>query len=449
MAMMAMKPIQAPHKAEKRRVKLKLGIQGPSGSGKTKGALWLVKNLWPNAKTLLVDAENQSSELYADEFTFDALPLDPPFGSDRYEACIDLAVKQGYDVLIIDTISHQWEGEGGILRRKDEMDRRPNSNSYMNWNHFTPEHTHFIESIKQAPIHIIATMRSKQEYALENNNGKVKPVKMGLAPIVRDGTDYEFTIVFDVQMDHKCTLSKNRTALFGDRIIDLADPNVAQELRDWLDRGTVVEAPKDWSTQSVSGSAIADQREHKTEPVARPAPIVYPPPVIAEFPVEIETGRGKNKKTVNAIWYELIGHVIGIKKETTSNEGERIALGIHGLPQANKAPAGERHNRFECYHKSLHPLLATAKPGDLIAFRFFPEKAGEKSSKPGTLIQYVEEITRIGDQHYNEDGEPVPPPGASAADVPVDTALPPDTPSASPTGLFEDTKKPEAGQPKA
>jgi energy-coupling factor transporter ATP-binding protein EcfA2 len=228
-------------KAEKRRVKLKIGITGPSGSGKTKGALWLA-NLWPDAKILVVDTENESASLYADEFDFDTLPLNPPYHSDRYESCIEAAVRGGYDVLIMDTITHQWDGEGGILRRKEELDQRPGANSYTNWSKFTPEHTQFIESIKQAPIHIIATMRSKQDYIMETSDkGKSKPVKVGLAPIQRDGFDYEFSVVFDVQMDHKAVASKDRTGLFSGAIVDLADKKIAEKIRDWHESGKQVQ----------------------------------------------------------------------------------------------------------------------------------------------------------------------------------------------------------------
>lgn len=239
--MATMKAIPLARKAEKRQVKLKLGIQGPSGSGKTWGALALAKNLWPEAKVLVVDTENESASLYADNFEFDTIPLDPPFESVRYQECIDFAVKNGYDVLILDSVTHQWDGDGGILRRKEELDRRPGANSWANWATFTPEHTQFVEAIKQAPIHILATMRTKQDYVLEQNDkGKSKPVKMGMAPIQRDGFDYEFTIVFDVQMDHKATVSKNRTGLFEGKVVNIADKKIAKELKDWLEAGKAI-----------------------------------------------------------------------------------------------------------------------------------------------------------------------------------------------------------------
>lgn len=235
---MAAISIPQPRKAERQRVKLKIGIQGPSGSGKTWGALALAKNLWPDAKICVVDTENESASLYADKFEFDTIPLSPPFTSERYEACIEAVVRAGYDVLIMDSISQQWDGDGGILRRKEELDQRPGANSYTNWSKFTPEHTQFIEAIKQAPIHILATMRSKQDYVLsENDRGKKTPVKVGMAPVQRDGFDYEFSLVFDVQMDHRAVVSKDRTQLFGGKVVDLSSPKIADELRVWLESG--------------------------------------------------------------------------------------------------------------------------------------------------------------------------------------------------------------------
>jgi hypothetical protein len=233
--------VPAPRKAEKKKVKLKMGIQGPSGSGKTWGALALATNLWPGSRICLIDTENGSSELYADRFEFDFLPLEPPFHTDKYIAYIDHAVRLGYDVLIIDSISHQWDGEGGILRRKEELDQRPGSNSYTNWSKFTPEHTRFKEKIVQAPIHIIATLRAKQDYILETNEkGKQTPRKVGMAPIQREGFDYEFSLTFNIQMDHRAEVDKNRTALFDGEVLNIADPSVAERLRSWLESGAEV-----------------------------------------------------------------------------------------------------------------------------------------------------------------------------------------------------------------
>lgn len=228
----------APRKAQKHSVKLKMAIQGPSGSGKTEGALALAKNFVPNAKILVVDTENDSASLYADRYDFDTISLTAPYTSMRYRQAMQVAATGGYDVLIVDSISQQWDGEGGILRRKEEKDRS-GGNSFTNWASFTPEHTGFMEFIKQLPVHTIVTMRSKQAYVLEKNDrGKETPRKVGLDPIQREGAEYEYTIVFEVGMSHRATTSKNRTTLFKDEeLIDLTSPKVATELREWLSNG--------------------------------------------------------------------------------------------------------------------------------------------------------------------------------------------------------------------
>jgi GTPase SAR1 family protein len=257
----------APRKAEKKRVKLKMAVQGPSGSGKTWGALALAKNLWPEAKICAIDTENESASLYADKFTFDTIPLGPPFTTARYVECIDASVKAGYDVLIIDTITAQWDGSGGILQRKNEMDMR-GGNSFTNWSSFTPEHEAFKQIMLQAPIHVIATMRSKQDYILQaNDKGKQMPKKVGMAPIQRDQIDYEFTIVFDVQMDHKAVSSKDRTGLFNDKVVDLADPMTADAIRGWLESGVEV------AQKPASASATpAPAQPPAQRPAASPEP---------------------------------------------------------------------------------------------------------------------------------------------------------------------------------
>jgi len=266
-----------PRKAEKRSVKLKIGVQGPSGSGKTWGALVLARNMWPDARICVIDTENESASLYADRWDFDTIPLHEPFTTARYNQAIDAVIEAGYDVVIIDSITPQWDGVGGILRRKEELDKRPGSNSYTNWASFTPEHESFKQKLQQSPIHLIATMRSKQEYALQQDEkGRSKPVKIGLAPIQRDGMDYEFSLVWDVQMDHRAVVSKNRTGLFDGEVLNLSDPKVAKTLRAWLENGKHVEAPppnptapanttKSTSAGETSSTASTDGEIHSPD----------------------------------------------------------------------------------------------------------------------------------------------------------------------------------------
>lgn len=241
-----------PKKARKQSVKLKMAIQGPSGSGKTEGALALATNFMPGGKILLIDTENESASLYADRYEFDTIPLSAPYTSDRYRKAMQVAVAGGYDFLIVDSISHQWDGEGGILRRKEEKDRA-GGNSFANWASFTPEHTGFVEFIKQLPVHTIVTMRSKQAYVMEKNEkGKEVPRKVGLDPIQREGMEYEYTLVFEVGMSHRATTSKNRTTLFqNDAIIDLTEPAVAESIREWLQNGEAPTLPAFATSQEM------------------------------------------------------------------------------------------------------------------------------------------------------------------------------------------------------
>lgn len=222
-------------KAERSQSRLKLGIQGPSGSGKTDGALALARGLaGPNGKIAVADTENGSAALYSDRYDFDVLNIEPPYLSSKFNEVIDAAAAAGYDVLIIDSISHQWEGEGGILSRKEAVDAR-GGNSYTNWSKFTKEHNEFVGKILSAPIHIIATMRSKQDYVLEaNEKGKQTPRKVGMKAIQREGAEYQLTVNLDVQMDHRAKASKDRTGLFGDALWDLRDPKTSKMIVDWL-----------------------------------------------------------------------------------------------------------------------------------------------------------------------------------------------------------------------
>lgn len=222
-------------KAERTQAKVKLGIQGPSGSGKTDGALSIATVIaGKDGKIALADTENASASLYSDRYSFDTVNIAPPYLSSKYEEVIDAAVAADYNVLVIDSISHQWDGDGGILARKEAADAR-GGNSWTNWRPFTKEYNQFVGKILSAPIHIIVTMRSKQDYVLEaNDRGKQAPKKVGMKAIQREGAEYELTVNFDVQMDHRAKASKDRTNLFGDQLYDLRDPKTAKLLVDWL-----------------------------------------------------------------------------------------------------------------------------------------------------------------------------------------------------------------------
>ena len=224
-------------KATKKKLKLRLALAGPSGSGKTYTALRLAKEMgW---KTLLVDTEHRSSERYADEFEFDILDLDPPFTPDRYISCIEAAEAGGYDVVILDSLSHEWFGTGGILEMVDnEMARQRTTQSMLGWKAVTPLHTKLIERILRNNVHIISTMRSKQEYSIDKDDqGRTKITKLGMAPIQKDGMDYEHDIVGDIDNTHHVVFNKTRCPALDGKAFYKPGQDLAKILNDWLNSG--------------------------------------------------------------------------------------------------------------------------------------------------------------------------------------------------------------------
>ncbi len=204
-------------KAEKRQGKLRIAITGPSGSGKTYSALLIAKGI--GGRIALVDTENKSASDYAGEFDFETIALEPDYTVTKYLAAFKAAVAEGFDVIIFDSISPEWAGKGGLLSRKEDLDGR-GGNQFTNWAPITKLHEEFKSMLLGSDIHLIATMRSKQDYVVEpaGKDGKMAPRKVGLAPIQREGMEYEFTLVLDLAMNHTAACSKDRTGVFQDQI---------------------------------------------------------------------------------------------------------------------------------------------------------------------------------------------------------------------------------------
>lgn len=219
-------------KATREKVFLKLAITGPSGSGKTFSALRLAHGLvGPSGRVALIDTENGSASLYADRFDFDTVDIAPPYDHEKFIEAIDAAVAAGYGAAIIDSGSHFWEG---ILDYKSTLDSRPGSNSYTNWRQAGDRYSGILRAVLQSPIHVICCMRSKMDYIQETDErtGKKTVRKVGMAPIMRDGTEYEFTTVFDVALDHKAATSKDRSGLFTDQIFQITE-ETGRKLAEW------------------------------------------------------------------------------------------------------------------------------------------------------------------------------------------------------------------------
>jgi len=221
-------------KAVRENLKIKIAITGPSGSGKTYSSLRLAKGL--GGKIAVIDTENNSASLYSHLVDFDICQLSQPYSSKKFIEAINFAVKEGYENIIVDSITHEWSGQGGILDRKTIKDSI-GGNSFTNWRDFTKEHNDFVACILNANANIICTMRSKTDYIMEENDkGRQAPKKVGLAPVQREGFDYEFSIVFDIAQNHIASVSKDRTSVFDGRLFTITE-DTGKELKDFISYG--------------------------------------------------------------------------------------------------------------------------------------------------------------------------------------------------------------------
>lgn len=224
--------------AERKKAKIRLGLQGPSGSGKSYSALLIAHGLCNDwSRIVIIDTENNSADLYAHLGGYKVLNLQKPFNPENYIKAIEICEKQNsIDVIIIDSISQEWEGFGGVLEIHGNMQ----GNSFTNWNKVTPRHNAFVQKMLHSSCHIIATIRSKQDYVLSEKNGKMVPEKVGLKGVTREGMDYEFTIMLDLDIKHNASASKDRTGLFMDKPDFVVTPVTGKKILDWCNQGSPI-----------------------------------------------------------------------------------------------------------------------------------------------------------------------------------------------------------------
>ena len=241
--------------AERRQAKIKLGLQGPSGSGKTYSALLIAYGLCNDwSKVAVIDTENHSADLYAHLGPYNVLNLSEPFSPENYIKAIEACEKAMMQVIIIDSISQEWEGNGGIIETHSKM----TGNSFTNWNYITPRHNAFVQKILQSQCHVLSTIRCKQDYVLSEKNGKYVPEKVGLKGVTRDGMDYEFTLVFDLDIKHQAKASKDRTGLFMDGLPFVIKPDTGRKILDWCSLGNTLEKAKNEIREAKDVQGLRD-----------------------------------------------------------------------------------------------------------------------------------------------------------------------------------------------
>ena len=252
-------------KATRKKSKLRMALISPSGAGKTYSALELATGL--GGKIAMIDTERGSGSLYSDRFDYDVLELEPPFTPQKYIAALKDAEQEGYSTVIIDSLSHAWAGEGGILDIHDGVTRSSRSaNGYMAWRDVSPQHEKIVNAILGSKCHVIATIRTKTAYeVVEDERGKKAPKRIGLAPVQRQGMEYEFTCVLDLAVDsHIATSSKDRTGLFDGKHFVITE-QTGRDLLQWLESGEEAPERPDPLAEWRDKIAAADSLDALTE----------------------------------------------------------------------------------------------------------------------------------------------------------------------------------------
>jgi len=331
-------------RATKEQAKLRMGIIGPAGSGKTYTALLTAKNLVPGGRIALLDTERGSASKYADIFEFDVCELET-FHPENYIKTIQAAEEAGYDVLIIDSLSHAWTGKDGALELVDKAAARERGNSFAAWRHVTPLHNAMVDAMIGARLHLIVTMRSKTEWVVEKDErGKSVPRKIGLQPVQRDGLEYEFDVVADMDLDNNFIVSKTRCPALRGSVIRCPNEEPAKTLRAWLSDGVPVVEP-------------AEEPEAK-ETFAAPKPSKKAEPKKQTEPEQVDNDKDRLFRYIAGV-----GEVLMVGPETAINATEALLKESYNVTTldeiAPKAWSVIYKNRDRLVEKAIEPLVAT------------------------------------------------------------------------------------------
>jgi hypothetical protein len=240
--------------AKRHQVKLRIGLSGPSGFGKTYSALLLAYGMTNDWKKIaIIDTENNSASLYSHLGDFNVLSLDEPFTPERYIKAIQVCEEANMSVIIIDSISHEWQSKGGCLEIHEQLGGR-----FQDWSKVTPRHNAFIDAIILSKCHVITTSRRKVDYSIDKgSDGKTKVSKLGMKEVTREGYEYELTVNFELLNDnHLVSASKDRTGLFAGKPEFIINSATGKRLMEWSNDGISFEEIKEEINSSTTDESL-------------------------------------------------------------------------------------------------------------------------------------------------------------------------------------------------
>lgn len=360
-------------KAVKSQLKARLALAGPTGSGKTWSALEWARVLGKNIA--LIDTERGSAALYADHFEFDTLDMPPPYDPHRCVEALKAAEANGYDVVILDSMSHFWQGEGGTLDIVDAAAQRMGGNKYAGWSVGTPALRHLVDTMLAIDVHLIVTMRSKMDYVEVEKNGRKTYERVGMAPVMRDGIEYEFTLLGDIDLEHRIVISKSRCDLLADRVVQPGRAaDAAETFRTWLEQGEPV-AARSVIEELVERMNALDEETRKACKTA----------FFTEFgrPEHLLAHRGADAESLVASY------------EQNDIEPPPDGGGQDSAPDESSARDGDEPKRDAAGVNDYEEMSPSATPADSIE----PGQAGADNSAPAARERPDPEVYRDVDIH--------------------------------------------------
>lgn len=370
-------------KASRTKGKLRIGLFGVAGAGKTLSSLRLAYGLHPNWDEIgYVDTEHGSAALYAGMtkagFTVGSFKhgnLEPPYSPEAYIDAIKQLEQLGCKVIVVDSISHEWNGKGGLLEIVDTIGAtKYRGNGMAAWKDATPRHQRFIDAMLMSSAHVIACGRSKMEYAQgENASGKKTVEKLGMAPVTRDGFDYEMTVGFDIAQNHHAVSTKDRTGLFDGKDPMVLTEKHGQQILDWYESGTAeaevigtftTPPPEQPATIYDGGQPMGNPDSYYDELAGNSAPPpqqVVQPALLPALPPDLTTEEGFKAAFINAC-----------NEHTQSNGGAPVLHPVNpkkvmkhwGVARLGEIPAEAREDHIA----SITTMYADPDTGDIVPY---------------------------------------------------------------------------------